>query len=92
MDEKMTMDDVREPVQKFAMAMECVLRKHDREKGYNGWTDANNIHLIKLLKKCTNDVDRLTRQIAPGAVDAANVAMMLWDNNGATHVVTGPND
>jgi hypothetical protein len=85
---ELTLDDVREEVKKFAIAMEERLRENDW-KGYlddvNGWESMSRQKLFNELtfEAVTLSVSIHTRsrpRILTGSVDVANYSMMLFDN------------
>lgn len=76
-------DGVRPVVLEFAAAMERVLRANEYK---GGWEGSSNKYLFDYLCK---EVEELANaldsnnccHIQHEAIDAANLAMMLWDNN-----------
>lgn len=78
-----TIHKLRPTVEAFAQHMEAALKRHDDERGTEGWRDSTDAmlfealveHVVKLgavLQACGN----CTR----AAADVANFAMMLADN------------
>ena len=92
MSERLTIDDVRESVREFAIAMEEKLRKND-DKGH--WANLDFQYFYKRLHdeyielgeteelpcdKCGQVVPHPDQQMDE-AVDCGNFAMMIFDNN-----------
>jgi hypothetical protein len=79
---ELTLDDVREPVKKFAIAMEQRLRKNDWKIPWS--TLSRTILLNEIVHQVisvTNGVHaRDSKKICKESADIANFAMMMYDN------------
>jgi NTP pyrophosphatase (non-canonical NTP hydrolase) len=89
----MTVDEVRPAVAKFAIAMEKKLRKHDGDRGKDGWQDITYTPswLFERLQQEAEELDKAlnhsrrpytkttVKSIRREAVDVANFAMMIFD-------------
>jgi len=83
---------LRQEVWAFAILMEKTLRKHDEEKGHEGWKDAKRGHLLSLLMKevgeltsaldASASVGGATVRVAEECADISNLAMMIADVSG----------
>lgn len=79
--------ELRPAVQKFAEAMERKLRTHDKDRGEDGWQNADPESLFGRLKEETVELEMALRrdgrleslESQAEAVDVANFAMMIWD-------------
>lgn len=77
-------DDVREEVANFAVAMEEKLAKHDDGKGESGWRKDDTFALLQRLREETQELADDLRFLRLGdameeCTDVANFAMMIWD-------------
>jgi len=75
---------LRPAVQTFAEAMEKKLRKHDKDRGSDGWLNESNNYLLERafdewieLREATQRLN--TKNTRQEAVDLANFAMMIFD-------------
>jgi len=83
---------LRDEVWAFAVLMEKTLRKHDAEKGRQGWKDAKRGHLLALLMKSVGELTSAldspaavgggTARVSEECADIANLAMMISDVSG----------
>ena len=74
---------VREEVHEFAEAMEKVLARNDHKEG---WGECTNLYLIQRMIEETSEVMKMLDagelgDMAEEAIDVANFAMMIYDNN-----------
>ena len=74
---------VREEVHDFAEAMEKVLKENDDK---DGWEECSNLYLIQRLVEETSELMKYLDagefgDMCKEAVDVANFAMMIFDNN-----------
>ena len=70
----------RKEVYAFAKMMERKLKKHDAQKGKEGWKNMDPLALFKLLEKQVEELGFSSRGcIASTAVNVANFAMMIAD-------------
>ena len=77
----------RESVKQFADAMEKVLARNDHK---DGWEKCTNLYLIqRMIEEASEVLQRLDAgelgDMAEEAIDVANFAMMIYDNN-ADHI------
>lgn len=75
---------MRPSVQRFAEAMERKLRKHDADRGSDGWIDDDPHDLLERVHdeymECAFALNRNGyRKAHKEAVDIANFAMMVFD-------------
>lgn len=72
---------IRPQVMAFAVAMEEKLRKKDRQKA--GWTHCSHPFLLRRLDDEVRELHNANSHtdIMAEAVDVANFAMMVFDNN-----------
>lgn len=75
---------LRPAVLRFACAMETKLRKHDSDRGPDGWLDCSRTWLLERIDQERDELARAVETghrgtIAAEAVDVANFAMMLFD-------------
>jgi len=71
---------LRDPLARFAMEMERVLRENDHKRG---WADCSQVWLLNRLKQETAELERALasgKNIVKEAADVANFAMMIADN------------
>jgi NTP pyrophosphatase (non-canonical NTP hydrolase) len=81
---KVELHGLRPEVLAFAKLMEEKLRKHDLDRGRQGWKDDDPRHLLKCLEKEHDELqDALVGgkndSIAGECADVANFAMMIAD-------------
>jgi len=74
---------VREEVHDFAEAMEKVLKENDDKEG---WEECSNLYLVQRLVEETSELLKMMDageldDMCKEAVDVANFAMMIFDNN-----------
>lgn len=74
---------MREAVKQFAEEMEKVLAKNDHKEG---WEECTNLYLVQRMIEETSEVLKMLDigefgDMAEEAIDVANFAMMLYDNN-----------
>ena len=74
---------VREEVHDFAEAMEKVLKDNDDKEG---WEECSNLYLVQRLVEETSELLKMMDageldDMCKEAVDVANFAMMIFDNN-----------
>lgn len=81
---------LRDPVRRFALAMETKLRRHDKERGENGWEGDDLLRLTRRLREETDELVQACRAepismqaLVSEAADVANFAMMIADAAGA---------
>jgi hypothetical protein len=83
---------LRDEVWAFAVLMEKALRKHDGEKGREGWKDAKRGHLLSLLMKSVGELTSAldssasvgsgAARVAEECADISNFALMISDVSG----------
>ena len=74
---------MRESVKQFAEAMEKVLARNDHKEG---WEECTNLYLIQRMIEEASEVLQMLDagelgDMAEEAIDVANFAMMIYDNN-----------
>ncbi len=85
------MKGIRREVVWFAQQMEMVLRKHDPEKGVNGWKDESFVFLFEKLHEEITELNRARAEIDPikvqkESIDVANVMMFIAWNTTKTRL------
>jgi len=83
---------IRPTIEKFARAMEEVLRKYDAARGEDGWKKEDSIYLFRRLGEEMEELLKASQEawncksspavfdrVAKEAVDVANFCAFIWE-------------